>query len=236
MAGELGASRQPGVLDRRQSGRHQPVQDVAALRVPGGLGEVGGGVGVTLAHQQPGEHRQRLPPDHARVALPVEHLAQSADSLGPPALHPEPAVAAGAEHVRMHLELAVGAVGLPVRDEPHRLVVLAEPPEALGEVVVGPHDELVVGHVLCLVPAAQQVVTATQVAELQPGRPEVVGGEGHDVVGTQALCQVDPGLQRMHPLVLLVDQDENAAQVEPGQGLVEGVARSVCQLKGKLGR
>ena len=71
---------------------------------------------------------------------------------------------------------------------------------------------------------------------MQPGRPEVVGGEGHDVVGTQALCQVDPGLQRLHPLVLLVDQDENAAQVEPCQGLVEGVAPVRSQLKGELGR
>ena len=204
--------------------------------MPGRLGEIGGRVGVTLAHEQPGEHRQRLPPDHARVALPVEHPAQPADSLGPPTLHPEPAVAAGAEHVGIHLELAVGAVRLPLRDEPQRLVVPAEPPEALGEVVVGPHDELVVGHLLCLVPAAQQVVAATEVAELEPGRPEVVGGEGHDVVGTQALCQVDPGPQRLHSLLLLVDQDENPAQVEPCQGLVEGVAPVLCQLKGKLGR
>ena len=45
-----------------------------------------------------------------------------------------------------------------------------------------------------------------------------------------------PALQRLHSLMLLVDQDENPAQVEPCQGLVEGVAPVLCQLKGKLGR
>ena len=45
-AGELGASGEPRMLDRRQPGRHQPVQDVAPLGVPGRLGEIGGRLGV----------------------------------------------------------------------------------------------------------------------------------------------------------------------------------------------
>ena len=81
----------------------------------------------------------------------------------------------------------------------------------------------------------KQVVPATEITELKPGRPEVVGGEGHDVLGTQGLCQVDPGAQRLHSLMLLVDQDENPAQVVPCQGLVERVAPVLLQAEGQAG-
>ena len=132
MARELGAPRQPGVLDVGEAGRHQPQQHVGAGGVLGRGGQRRLGSVGAPPHQQAGQRGQRLVADEAGVGgAVVEHRAEARLRLRPLASRRPQPESPSVDHVREQGEVPVAAVGL-------RLVELRRPPRRTGPTATAP--------------------------------------------------------------------------------------------------
>ena len=227
---------QPRLLEVREAGRHQPLQYVGRRRVAGRAREPLRCVRAALPHQDPGQHGNRLTADHAGVVLSVQQVPQRGLCLRPLAAHQRQPGPAGGEHVAVDAEVPVPAEALRLLEVAERLTVLAEPPQALDEVVVGPHDVLVVVELARLRHASQQVLAPARVAQLQPGGPPVVAAQRGHAGGPAPFGDAERLVQVRQSVRLPVDDHEQAAQVQRGQRVLVAVAERAGQLERALGR
>ena len=212
------AAREPGVLDHGQPGRapatraRRRVRRAAGARISQSMR-----VRMALPDQQPGQDGQRLPSDHAGIALSLQHLGGGRRRPRPIARASPSAGSRRASNMyawtlksrsRPYSSACVDVSAWPRRTS-------AQPPQTLGEVVVAAHARTRGcrrrGRVRMLRSRSSR---AASVAELQLRRAEVVVAQRGDVRVAEALGHLQRRVQQRQTFLLPVDQHQQAAEIQ----------------------